>query len=130
MNLYKILICIALISFSCDKKKSKPVLNNLVETKNNDKIVETENNDKIIVSGEYIFYENAGVLQTNKNIYGIIINDKVIELNQKLSSIKKDEYHFIPVILKGKLHSKSENENGWPVKLEITEIVEIINKEI
>ena len=121
MNLYKILICIALISFSCDKKNSKPVLNNLVETKNN---------DQIIVSGEYIFYENAGVLQTNKKVYGIIINDKVIELNEKLSTIKKDEYDFVPVILKGKLHSKSENEEGWSVKLEITEIVEIINKEI
>jgi hypothetical protein len=54
---------------------------------------------------------------------------KVKELNQKLSLIKKDEFDFIPVILKGKLQNKNEDEEGWSVKLEITEIVEIINKE-
>ena len=122
MKLYRILICIALISFSCDKKKdSRAVSTNIVETKNN---------DLIIISGEYIFYNNAGVLQTNKNVYGIIVNDKVNELNQQLSTIKKDEYDFVPVVLKGHLRSKKEGEEGWSVKLEITEIVEIINKEI
>jgi hypothetical protein len=122
MKLYRILICIALISISCDKKKdSRAVSTNIVETKNN---------DLIIISGEYIFYNNAGVLQTNKNVYGIIVNDKVNELNQQLSAIKKDEYDSVPVVLKGHLHSKKEGEEGWSVKLEITEIVEIINKEI
>ena len=122
MKLYRILICIALISFSCDKKKdSRAVSTNIVETKNN---------DQIIISGEYIFYNNAGVLQTNKNVYGIIVNDKVNELNQQLSAIKKDEYDSVPVVLKGHLRSKKEGEEGWSVKLEITEIVEIINKEI
>ena len=65
----------------------------------------------------------------NKNVYGIVINEKVNELNQRLTSIKKDEFDFIPVILKGKLQNKKEDEEGWSVKLEITEIVEIITKE-
>ena len=42
---------------------------------------------------------------------------------------KKDEFDFIPVILKGRLKNKDKNDEGWSVKLEITEIVEIINKE-
>jgi hypothetical protein len=120
MKKYRILILIALFSFSCDKKQNKVVSNEVVETKNN---------EQIILSGDYVFYNNAAVLQTNKKVYGIIINEKVNELNQKLSSIKNDEYDFIPVILKGKLQNKNEDEEGWPVKLEITEIVEIINKE-
>ena len=120
MKLYRILIFIALFSFSCDKKQNKVVSNEVVETKNN---------EQIILSGDYVFYNNAAVLQTNKNVYGIIINEKVKELNQKLSLIKKDEFDFIPVILKGKLQNKKEDEEGWSVKLEITEIVEIINKE-
>ena len=119
MNLYKILICIAFFSFSCDKANNTPKPNKLVETKND---------DKIIVSGDYIFYNNAGVLQTSKDVYGIIINDKAIELNEKLSLIKKDEFDFVPVILKGKLSSKNEDEEGWSIKLEIIEIVEIVNK--
>ena len=119
MKLYKILICIAVFSFSCEGVNNKPKVNKLVETKND---------DKIIVSGDYIFYNNAGVLQTSKDVYGIIINDKVIELNEKLSLIKKDEFDFVPVILKGKLSSKDEDEEGWSVKLEITEIVEIVDK--
>ena len=120
MKLYKILIFILFFSFSCDKKQDKIVSN---------KVVETKNNDLIILSGDYVFYNNAAVLQTNKNVYGIIINEKVDELNDKLSSIKNDEYDFIPVVLKGKLQNKNEDEEGWSVKLEITEIVEIINKE-
>ena len=120
MKLYKILICIAVFSFSCEGVNNAPKPNKLVETKND---------DKIIVSGDYIFYNNAGVLQTSKDVYGIIINEKVLELNEKLSLIKKDEFDFVPVILKGKLSSKNENEEGWSVKLEITEIIEILNKQ-
>ena len=120
MKLYKILIFVLFFSFSCDKKQDKIVSN---------KVVETKNNDLIILSGDYVFYNNAAVLQTNKNVYGIIINEKVNELNDRLSSIKKDEFDFIPVILKGRLKNKDENDEGWSVKLEITEIVEIINKE-
>ena len=119
MKLYKILICIAVFSFSCEKANNTPKPNKLVETKND---------DKIIVSGDYIFYNNAGVLQTSKDVYGIIINDKAIELNEKLSLIKKDEFDFVSVILKGKLSSKNEDEEGWSIKLEIIEIVEIVNK--
>jgi len=120
MKIYKILILFLLISFSCDSKQDKVVSNEVVKTKNN---------DLIILSGDYVFYNNAAVLQTNKNVYGIIINEKVNELNEKLSSIKKDEFDFIPVILKGRLKNKDKNDEGWSVKLEITEIVEIINKE-
>ena len=120
MKIYKILILFLLISFRCDSKQNKVVSNEVVETKNN---------DLIILSGDYVFYNNAAVLQTNKNVYGIIINEKVNELNEKLSSIKKDEFDFIPVILKGRLKNKDKNDEGWSVKLEITEIVEIINKE-
>ena len=120
MKKYRILVLIALFSFSCDKKQNKVVSNEVFETKNN---------DLIILSGDYVFYNNAAVLQTNKNVYGIVINEKVNELNQRLTSIKKDEFDFIPVILKGKLQNKKEDEEGWSVKLEITEIVEIITKE-
>ncbi len=120
MKIYKILILILLFSFSCNSKQNKVVSNEVVETKNN---------DLIILSGDYVFYNNAAVLQTNKNVYGIIINEKVNELNEKLSSIKKDEFDFVPVILKGRLKNKDKNDEGWSVKLEITEIVEIINKE-
>ena len=119
MKTFKILILILLFSFSCNSKQNKVVSNEVVETKNN---------DLIILSGDYVFYNNAAVLQTNKNVYGIIINEKVNELNEKLSSIKKDEFDFIPVILKGRLQNKDKNDEGWSVKLEITEIVEIILK--
>jgi hypothetical protein len=34
-----------------------------------------KNNEQIILSGDYVFYNNAAVLQTNKNVYGIISNE-------------------------------------------------------
>ena len=132
MKKYKILILIALFSFSCDIKQNNAEVEKVADIYHkivSNEVDETKNNDQIILSGDYVFYNNAAVLQTNKKVYGIIINEKVNELNQKLSSIKNDEYDFIPVILKGNLQNKNEDEEGWPVKLEITEIVEIINKE-
>ena len=49
---------------------------------------------------------------------------------QEIRIWAKDEFDFVPVILKGKLHNKDKDQEGWAVNLEITEIVEIINKEI
>ena len=130
MKIYKILILFLLISFSCDSKQNKVVSNEVVETKNN---------DLIILSGDYVFYNNAAVLQTNKNVYGIIINEKVNELNEKLSSIKKDEFDFIPVILKGRLKNKDKNDSdsirnnfkgGSPLALEGAKVSFLKNKQI
>ena len=53
MKIYKILILILLISFSCDSKQDKVVSNEVVETKNN---------DLIILSGDYVFYNNAAAM--------------------------------------------------------------------
>ena len=120
MKYYKVLVCLLIINLGCANKESKMI----------DAIVETKNNDQIILSGDFIFYDNAGVLQTPKKIYGIIFNKKLEELKIIADSIKKDEYDSVHVILKGKLYNKDKDQEGWDVKLEITEIVEIINKEI
>ena len=101
MKKYRILVLIALFSFSCDKKQNKVVSNEVFETKNN---------DLIILSGDYVFYNNAAVLQTNKNVYGIVINEKVNELNQKLTSIKKDEFDLFQSFLKVNCKTKKRTK--------------------
>ena len=77
MKLYKILICIAVFSFSCEGVNNAPKPNKLVETKND---------DKIIVSGDYIFYNNAGVLQTSKDVLNKLPMEFAVEA-QKLLEI-------------------------------------------
>ena len=42
---------------------------------------------------------------------------------------KKMNLILFQLFFKGRLKNKDKNDEGWSVKLEITEIVEIINKE-
>ena len=102
MKYIKVLVCLLIFNLGCTNSGSKMI----------DTIVETKNDDQIILSGDFIFYNEAGVLQTTKKVYGIILNQKVQELNTIVDSIKKDEFDFVPVILKGKLHNKEKDQEG------------------
>ena len=45
-----------------------------------------ETADTEIISGNYIFFEDAAVLQNEVKIYGVILNDLVKELNKTVQS--------------------------------------------
>ena len=83
----------------------------------------------VILRGDYIYYDDAAVLQTPKHVYGVIMNDKVNEINIKAKQLQDSELEFVDITVKGILISKPTGEIGWPVKVEITELIEIIKKQ-
>lgn len=82
----------------------------------------TSNDDLRTMVGQFIYYGDAAVLQTNNNIYGVVINDKMHELNAMAKPYKDADTDYVTVQLKGKLIPKTEGEEGWPFKIDIKTI--------
>jgi hypothetical protein len=72
--------------------------------------------------GQFIYYADAAVLQTRNNIYGVVINDKMHELNKMAEPYKKEPTDYVTVQVRGKLIPKPEGEEGWPFRIDIKEI--------
>ncbi|MFK7781966.1 hypothetical protein [Psychroserpens sp.] len=72
--------------------------------------------------GQFIYYADAAVLQTKSDIYGVVINDKMHELNDMAKVYKNEPTDYVTVQIKGTLIPKPEGEEGWPFKIDIKEI--------
>ena len=77
--------------------------------------------------GEFLYLADAAVLNTGTEIYGVIIDDKMLELQELCSPIKRDEYDMIPVYVKGMVENKQPDEEGWDKRIKITSIDSLVN---
>ena len=84
-----------------------------------------EPNDPMF-NGEFLYLADAAVLNTGSEIYGVVINDKMHELNALCSTMKRDEYDMIQVYIKGVITDNPE-EDGWEKIIRITSIDSIAN---
>ena len=46
--------------------------------------------------GEFLYLSDAAVLNTGTEIYGVVIDEKMQELDDLCTSIKRNEYDMIP----------------------------------
>ncbi|MDP5157450.1 MAG: hypothetical protein NWQ07_02585 [Flaviramulus sp.] len=86
---------------------------------------EKQNNGLTHLKGEFIYYADAAVLQTNNEIYGVVIDEKMHELDEQVKPFKTEPTDMIIVEIKGKIIPKPENEEGWPLRVEIKEILSV-----
>ena len=77
------------------------------------------------LKGEFIYFADAAVLQTNTEVYAVIIDKKMHELNEQVKKYKKLDTDMVPVEIRGKITPKPENEEGWPFRIEIKEIISV-----
>jgi hypothetical protein len=75
--------------------------------------------------GEFLFYQEAAVLNTGSNIYGVKVDKKMHELNDLCKSFKKDIYDMIPVYIRGIVEDNPEEE-GWEKLIRIVSIDSIV----
>ena len=74
-----------------------------------------------IISGEFLFYDNAAVLNTGSEIYGVVVDDKLNELYAQALTVQKDSFDMVQVYIQGFI-SKNPNEDGWPQVVTVKEI--------
>lgn len=84
-----------------------------------------QNDGLIAVQGEFIYYADAAVLQTPSRIYGVVINDKMHELDKQAKPFKKEPIDMVRVTVRGRMFKKEENEEGWEDRFEIVEILKV-----
>jgi hypothetical protein len=78
-----------------------------------------------LLQGDFIFFEDAAILQTQTEIYGVLITDKMQELNKLAEKYKNLPTDMIPVEIKGKITNKKDNKILWENKVEIIEILNV-----
>jgi len=85
-----------------------------------------QNDGLVLLKGEFVYYADAAVLQTNSSsIYGVVINEKMHELNKLAQQYKKEPTDYVSVEIRGKIIPKPENEEGWPYRIDIKEIIKV-----
>ena len=81
-----------------------------------------------VLKGSYIFFEDAAVLQTPNEIYGVYLNDKALELNKLARSFKANPSDAIIAELKGIISTEDHDTILWEKKFEIVEIISTSSK--
>ncbi|WP_353779152.1 hypothetical protein [Winogradskyella sp. 3972H.M.0a.05] len=102
------------------------------DAKTEEQTVETETNSYnqndglVTMRGEFIYVakDDAAVLQTSNEIYGVVVDDKMHELNNQLAEYKKEETDMVPVTVRVK-RFESNDTNTWKYRVEIKEILKI-----
>jgi hypothetical protein len=113
MKNFVLIICLALfISCKTDKKEKE------IE------VVKTSESLQVL-KGAYLYYTDVAILQTPTEVYGVVLDDKAMALNKKVSSFKKLDTDMVPVEVKGNVIPKAEGEEGWPFKIQIKEILKV-----
>ena len=122
-----ILIFLSLIVLNSCKNDSKTE-----ETTNSEKI-DTDSQEKTakqrdgltLLKGEFVYFADAAVLQTHRDVYAVVIDEKMHELDNMAKKFKKEPTDYVTVAVRGKITPKPEGEEGWPFRIAIKEIMEV-----
>ena len=81
--------------------------------------------DLTLLKGDFVYYEGAAVLQTHSEIYGVLVTDKMLELNEMAKEIKKDPTDMVQVEIRGKISNQKDEKILWENKVEVVEILDV-----
>jgi len=94
-------------------------------TETSEERTEKQSDGLTLLKGEFIYYADAAVLQTHKQMYAVVIDEKMHELNNMAKAFKNEMTDFVQVEIRGKITPKPENEEGWDYRVEIKEILNV-----
>ncbi len=126
IKMKKTLILMACLSvfISCKKdvksKNSEDTIINGVEERT------AKQSDKLILlKGEFVYYNGAAVLQTNSEIYGVLLTDKLEELQKQAEKYKSEPTDMVQVEIRGKITNQKDEKILWENKVEVVEILNV-----
>lgn len=112
---------LALVSCKKETSSTKEVAMEDTTTQNED--------DVITLKGEFIYLDNAAVLNCGDKIYGVTIDEKMHELASQVAKQQKEKVDMVPVIIHGVVKPNpilAQNQEGWPEVVTIKEIVKVL----
>jgi hypothetical protein len=119
------LLLVLFMAFTGCKNNSKSDKNS-DNIENQDDLTSKQNDGLVLLKGEFVYFADAAVLQTNSSsIYGVIINEKMRELDNLAKQFKSEPTDYVFVEIRGEIIPKPENEEGWPYRVNIKEILNV-----
>ena len=118
------------VFLNCKNDKNSESKEQTIDLENSDKTAK-QNDGLTLLKGEFVYYEDAAVLQTHAEIYGVFVNDKLLELNKLAEKYKTTPTDMVKVEIRGKISNKKDDKILWENKVEIIEIINVTqpNKE-
>jgi len=77
------------------------------------------------IKGGYLFFDDAAVLQTDHEIYGVYMSEKALELNKRAAQLQATDSEMIYVELKGIISTKKHEKILWEKKFDIKKIISV-----
>ena len=81
------------------------------------------------IQGEFIFFEDAAVLQQDNEVFAVKIDEQSKALAKQVEVHKTDEFDMVPVEVKAVV-KENPDKDGWEKILEIKEVLSVSNKEL
>lgn len=78
-----------------------------------------------LLKGEFVYYEGAAVLQTQSEIYGVLITDKLEALQKQAEKHKSEPTDMVQVEIRGKITNQKDEKILWKNKVEVIEILAV-----
>ena len=78
-----------------------------------------------LLKGEFVYYGDAAVLQTDDEIYGVLITDKTLELSEIAKKHQKQPTDMVQVEILGKITNQKDEKILWEKKVEVIEILNV-----
>ena len=95
------------------------------ETIDSEKRTAKQSDGLTLLKGNFLYMADAAVLQTHREIYGVVIDEKMHELNDQVKKYKKADTDMVPVEIRGEIKPKPEDEEGWDYRVTIKEILNV-----
>ncbi len=77
-----------------------------------------------LITGEFLFWNNAAVLKTDTELYGVVIDEKMRELDSRCKPLKNDEFDMMAVTIKG-IITKNPQPESWEEIVQIKEVISV-----
>ena len=116
-----VIILVALLGILSCKNEAKPEVN----LEENRAKSYDQNDGLITMKGEYVYYDDAAVFQTSTEIYGVVVDDNMHQLEAEVKPFKKEDTDMVPVTVRVRKFEKPEGEEGWQYRVEIKEILKV-----
>lgn len=120
-------LCFSVL-LNCKNDKKQEIEKEVITADGQEKTAK-QSDGLTLLKGEFIYYADAAVLQTHAEVYAVVIDDKMHELNKKVEPFKKEATDMVPVEIRGKITPKPDDEEGWPYRVEIKEILTVTQPE-
>jgi hypothetical protein len=120
MKKISLIISLALVVFAC-KNETKTDVN----LEDNRAKSYDQNDGYITMRGDFVYYADAAVLQTPTEIYGVVIDEQMHLLDKQVKAFKLEPTDMVPVTVRVRKFEKEPDEEGWPYRVEIKEILKV-----